>query len=68
MQVGALCPSWAAALELQGVHLLFAAETSTTQEMFNEVTILAQNSPFPPEKQIGEHVNERRPQRGVAKK
>lgn len=68
MQVGTLCPSWAAALELHGVHLIFAAETSKTQETFNEVTILAQNSPFPPKKQIGECINERRPQRGVAKK
>lgn len=44
-QVGAGCPSWAAAPELQGVCLIFTKETSKTQEMFNEVTILAQNSP-----------------------
>lgn len=36
--------------------------------MFNEVTILAQNSPLPPKKQIGKHINERSPQKGVGNK
>lgn len=47
MHVGVCCLSWTAAPELQGGYLIFTKETLKTQEMFNEVIILAQNSPPP---------------------
>lgn len=66
MQVGACCLSWAAAPELQGGYLIFTKETLKTQEMFNEVIILAQNSPPPTtSKRTGKHTNERSPQKGL---
>jgi len=49
MQVRACCPSDALAPGLQGVYLVFAEEISRTQEMLNEVTIWAQNSPLSPQ-------------------
>lgn len=69
MQVRACCLYWAAALELQGVYLIFIEETLKTQAMFNEVIILAQKSSNPsPPTQTGKHINERSPQKGLGNK